>query len=73
MHDITDRDDPARHDVIEPYQQSGNKKEHAAQHNGPEINFLAAVEETDVGRLNFVLIGGVLLDPLQPTPVSVSV
>ena len=72
MHDITDGDDPARHNLIEPHQQSSNDKENATQHNGPEIKFLAAVEKTDVGRLNFVLVCQVLLDAVQPTPVDVS-
>src|SRR5215217_2757767 len=69
MNYITDGNDPTRHDVIKPQQQTGNEEQHSAEHNGPEINLLTSVEKPDLSRLHFVLISCVLPDAFQPTSV----
>src|SRR5260370_4783796 len=60
MEHITDCYQPARNGVIEPHQQPRNQEEQTADGDGPEIEFLAAIEEADVFRFNLVLISRVL-------------
>src|SRR5258705_8150438 len=60
MEHIAYRDHPARNGVIEPHQQPRNEEEQTADSDGPEIEFLAAIEEAGVLRFKLVLISRVL-------------
>src|ERR1043166_3495735 len=56
--------------MIEPHQETGNEKQHAAQRNQPEVNFLAAIEEANILGFNSICMRGVLLDALDPAAIG---
>src|SRR6266478_10066283 len=60
MEHIADCYHPAWNGVIEPHQQPRNQEKQTADGDGPEIEFLAAIEEAGVFRFNLVLISRVL-------------
>src|SRR6266850_627648 len=60
MEHIADCYHPARNGVIEPHQQPRNQEEQTADGDGPEIEFLATIEEAGVFRFKVVLISRVL-------------
>src|SRR5260370_31623374 len=72
MNDVAHGNQQAPQGSAEPHQQSTEEKKHAAHDDGPEIKFLPAVEETNVFRLNLVLVGRVCLDPFEPATVGLS-
>jgi len=63
MHHITDRHRDTWKDMIEPHQDSCNQKQHRTDRNDPEIQFLAAIEESGIFWFDDVRIGRVLLQP----------
>src|SRR4051812_45463158 len=72
MNDVTHGDDPTRDEVVEPDQEAGSEKQHAAEHNQPVVDLLAAIEEADILRLNSVRVRRVLLNTFEPTAISAS-
>src|SRR5205085_1081139 len=65
-------DQPSRHRVVEPQQKPRDEKKRAAQDDGPEVEFLSAVEEAHVRRLKLLTVRRVLLDASHPASVRVS-
>src|SRR5205085_2015404 len=70
MNDVTHRDDPTSHDVVEPHQHSRDEKQHSTHRNRPEVDLLPAIEEAHIFRLNFMLLGCILADTSDPAPIS---
>src|ERR1041385_5082360 len=69
---ITDRYDPAPGIVVEPHQQARDQEQHRAHRNGPEIQFLTAIEEPDFLGFEWIFIRGVLAHSSQPPSIGLN-
>src|SRR5689334_9590017 len=70
MNDVTHGDEPTWYEMVEPHQQAGDEKQHAAKHNQPEVDLLATIKKADVLSLNSVAVSGVLPEAFDPTAIG---
>src|SRR6185369_14453243 len=69
VNDVTHRYHPPSHQIVKPHQQSGDQKQDAAHNNRPEIEFLTAIEKSDLLGLESVFISDVVAHLSHPTPI----
>src|SRR6266550_6844009 len=69
MQHVADGHYPSAYQIVEPHQNAGQQKEYGADNNGPEIQFLASVEESGSLRRHSLFVSNVSIDFAHPLPV----